>query len=77
MGRARRDDAVTAPVTERIVGSVPKGDDLVVRVRVLEVDGEEFVDIRDYVQSTETYGRGLLVPVDRRKELATLLRSAY
>ena len=68
---------MTAPVTERIVGSVPKGDDLVVRVRVLEVDGEEFVDIRDYVQSTETYGRGLLVPVDRRKELATLLRSAY
>lgn len=67
---------MTAPVTETIVGSVPKGDDLIVRVRRLEIDGEAFLDVRDYVQSTETYGRGVLIPTSSAKGLAQLLRSA-
>lgn len=60
---------------ETLVGSVPKGDGVETRVRRLEVDGETFYDIRDFVVETEVYGRGTLIPETARKALAQLLRS--
>lgn len=37
--------------------------DLEVHVRVVEADGTRFVDIRDFVPSTELYGRGIMLPL--------------
>jgi hypothetical protein len=70
---------VTAPAiasTQKLVGTLPKGTDLEVHVRSLSSDGEEFIDVREYVPSSETYGRGLLVPAAQAKALAKLLREA-
>ena len=46
----------------KVYASVKKYDDLEVRVRVVEADGERFLDIRDYIPSTEVYGRGVSMP---------------
>lgn len=58
------------------IGALPRGDDLEVRVRVLEVEGAEMVDVREFVPSTETYGRGLLMSLNDAKPLAKLLLDA-
>lgn len=64
------------PITETVIGDVEKGVDLVLRVRTLEVDGEEFLDVRDYVPSSDTYGRGVVIPRKQAAGIAKLLRSA-
>lgn len=68
------------PITESLVGELEKGTDLVVRVRVLEVDdaGDKlaFVDVREYVPSSETYARGVLIPKTQAKSLAKLISEA-
>lgn len=70
---------MTAPalpgVEERVVGSLDKGTDLLVRVRELSVDGESFVDVREFVPSSDTYGRGVMVPRAQLKNLLSLLRA--
>lgn len=62
-------------VNETVVGEFEKGDDLLVRVRQLEVDGESFIEIREFVPSSDRYGRGLLIPSTQRQTLLKLLRS--
>lgn len=65
-----------ATITETVVGEVEKGNDVVLRVRALEVDGEQFLDIRDFVPSSETYGRGVVIPRKQAASVAKLLRGA-
>ena len=48
--------------TEQVLVSVPTFDDVEFRVRRVEVDGLTFIDLRDFVVSTGTYGRGVMVP---------------
>lgn len=62
--------------TERVVATIDRGNDLAVRVRRIDIDGEEFLDIREYISSTETYGRGVMVPADLRKPLLAALKEA-
>lgn len=68
------------PITEALVGEVEKGTDLVIRVRALEVDdaGDKlsFVDVREYVPSSETYARGVLIPKVQAKAIAKLISEA-
>lgn len=66
-----------APITEESTGvDIPKANDLVVRVRRLKVDGETFVDIREFVPSIEVYGRGILVPLEASVELSKAIAAA-
>lgn len=65
----------SVPFTAELVGALPKGNDLEVHVRTVASDGEEFFDIREYVPSSETYGRGLLIPMAQRAALKKLLGS--
>lgn len=41
-------------------GKIVKEDDLEVHVRVLKIRKSILVDIRDYVPSLDTYGRGVM-----------------
>lgn len=68
------------PITDQVVASIERGPDLTVRVRrvtVQDIDGPvEFLDVREYVPSSETYGRGVMVPADLKKPLLAALREA-
>ena len=64
-------EASTAPS-----GSIERGDDLELRVRSIVVDGEAFIDIREFVPSTSTYGRGVMVPMSVKKRLILALKEA-
>lgn len=46
---------------------VPKGPDLEIHVREVEVGGVSFVDVREFIVSSEELGRGILVPAEHRK----------
>ena len=65
-----------AVVGETLVATLNRGDDLEVRVRTLSVDGERFTDVREFVPSIETYGRGIMVPFDQTKPLMKALMDA-
>ena len=43
-------------------------------MRKLVVDGIEMLDIRDYTQSLELYGRGLLLPIELKRALLTAIK---
>ncbi len=53
----------------RIVRSVDVADDLQAHISVLTVDGEDFVEIRNWIVSTESYGRGILLPIKVTRQL--------
>lgn len=67
---------MTSPITEDVIGALPKGADLEIRVRSVAADGEQWLDIREYVPSSDVYGRGLLVPFEQRAALAKLIKGA-
>lgn len=46
-----------------LYGKIVKEDDLEVHVRVLKIRKSILVDIRDYVPSLDTYGRGVMFDV--------------
>lgn len=64
-----------SPIVEEVVGIIEKGTDLELRVRTLTADGEDFFDIREFVPSSETYGRGVVVPLAQKKALLNVLRA--
>lgn len=59
-----------------LASSLTRGPDLELHVRTIEVDGEELLDIREYVPSAENYGRGVTVPASLRKQLIAALKEA-
>ena len=44
---------------------IPKAVDLECHLRVVEVDGVRVIEIRDFIPSEQTYGRGYWIPLDR------------
>lgn len=64
------------PTAVHELGSIEKGPDLTVRVRRVSIEGFEFIDIREYVPSSETYGRGIMVPAGLKKPLLQALMHA-
>lgn len=61
---------------EKLIATAPKGTDLEIRVRTVSVDGEKFTDVREYVPSSETYGRGVMLPFTQTRLLAKALMDA-
>ena len=63
-------------MTETLVATIDRGDDLQVRVRTLEVDGDKFTDVREFVPSSDTYGRGIMIPFAQTKPVMKALMDA-
>lgn len=64
---------MTAKISDKLICSFPKAADLTTRVKITRVDGREFLNIRDYVPSTKTYGKGVLIPMERLQDLREAL----
>lgn len=62
-------DSLTRIVIER----VPVADDLEIHVCVVEVSGVRAVDLRNFIPSTQTYGRGLIIPQEHAKAVRAAL----
>jgi hypothetical protein len=52
------------PASDTLYAEVPKAQDLVTRVRTVEVGGSTVVEMRDYIPSLQEYGRGYWVPLE-------------
>lgn len=46
----------------RVYKRLPKGPDLELHIKVLKIDGLEFVNIRDFIISRGVYGKGVFFP---------------
>lgn len=60
------------PVKFKTIETIPKADDLKLAVRTMAIEGVEYIDIRDYVPSTKTFGKGV---VFRRHVLPDLVKA--
>ena len=56
------------PANTTVVQSIPKAPDLECHIRIVEVEGVKVVELRDYIPSLESYGRGYWIPL-RSEEL--------
>lgn len=56
--------------SEKLIGRIKQGADLELHIKETKIDGLKFINIRDYVPSTEEYGQGALIRLDH---LPTLL----
>jgi hypothetical protein len=56
------DSQPLGPYTAKVIAEFPRRHDLTVRVSKVDVDGETYYDIREWVPSISTWGRGILVP---------------
>jgi hypothetical protein len=61
-------------VLREVLAKVTKADDLEVHACKARIDGVVVLDIRDYIPSTKTYGRGTSLPWNT--ESLKVLRSA-
>jgi len=61
----------------KIVQKFPKvlnvREDLQVLTRILDVDGVELLDIRQYVPSLDKYGSGIIIPAYLAEDLRDML----
>ena len=48
---------------DEVFAKIDRGQDLELHVKVTDVEGEKRVNLREYVPSTKTYGRGVLFPL--------------
>jgi hypothetical protein len=53
----------TNPATTHVIQSIAKAQDLDCHVRTVEYDGVRLVELRDYIPSLDTYGRGYWMPL--------------
>lgn len=51
--------ATAKPYRDKVMAKIPAGPDIELHVRTVKVDGLELVDLRQYIVSQETYGRGV------------------
>lgn len=74
--------AAKARAKKRMVKVFPKANDLETHLRVVEIDGLSYVELRDFVLSTKEYGRGYWLPLNKAllnelsKDLASLSKEA-
>jgi hypothetical protein len=51
------------PISRDVVARIPKGADLELHVSIIEVEGVRGIDLRDYVTTTDKYGRTGILPL--------------
>lgn len=52
------------PSKARVTQVVNKAPDLECHLRVVEVEGVKVIELRDYIPSLSTYGRGYWIPLN-------------
>jgi len=53
---------VTEKKTTELLSTVPRDNDLEIRVREIEFNGLRLVDVREYIPSRERFGHGITFP---------------
>lgn len=53
----------------RVIRTVDVAGDLQVHVSALTVDGEDFLEIRNWIISDKSYGRGIVVPISQTRAI--------
>lgn len=51
------------PASTRVIQTVEKSSDLECHLRVVEIEGVNVVEMRDYIPSLQEYGRGYWLPL--------------
>jgi hypothetical protein len=52
--------AATSPIRHKVYSKIPKGPDMELHIKVTRADGQELVNVRDFITSLKQYGRGVL-----------------
>lgn len=52
-----------ATQTDQLIGTVKVGDDKEIVVKLTEVDGVQWLNVRERILSSNVLGRGVLIPV--------------
>lgn len=67
--------AIKANSSHQIICTVPKASDLETHLRVVSIEGVEYLELRDFITSSGEYGRGYWIPLDAAalQELASAL----
>lgn len=60
----------------KLVAKIPKEPDLEAHVRTTTVAGVEYIEVRDYIPSTKTYSRGILLPKAQKTAILAGIREA-
>ena len=55
------------PASARVVQAIDKAADLECHLRVVDVEGVKVVELRDYIPSLKSYGRGYWIPLEEAK----------
>lgn len=66
--------AVKAAAKHDVRLKVQKAADLETHLRIVDIDGTKYVEVRDYIISSKEYGRGYWLPLDKAV-LSSLSRS--
>jgi hypothetical protein len=61
------------PYTAEVLTEFPRRHDLTVRVSRVDVDGEPYYDIREWIPSINQWGRGILLPAKVAKGVGLTL----
>lgn len=52
--------ATTSPIRHKLYSRIPKGSDVELHIKITKADGQELVNIRDFIVSLKQEGRGIL-----------------
>ena len=61
-----------SPASIRVLQTIPKAPDLECHLRVIEVEGIKVLELRDFIPSLGSYGRGYWIPL-RPEEVFSLI----
>lgn len=60
-------------IKDKIWARVHKAPDLDLAIKITTIEGQTYVNLRDYVPSTKEFGKGILFPVALASEVAEAL----
>lgn len=64
------------PVKRKVISRFPVAPDLEIAVSMLSVKDERMLEIRNFVPSQKSYGRGVVIPAELANDVAAALRLA-
>ena len=56
-----------------VFGKFKRADDREIHVFQVQIEGTRYGSVREYIPSTKTYGRGIVIPVDIVNDVAGCL----
>lgn len=61
----------TEPFVRDVAYAVPRRHDIDIHVSEVEVEGQHYVDVREFIPSLAQYGRGVLIPARLAAEIGS------